>query len=140
MAGTAHTPALLVPTGSELQTVRGETEFGSIGWADREGEEAGRQSYGNYLLMTPGESTLSYLWSVPSVAVETEAGWEYRLVIQKQPGARPFPTSVRINLPDGAAVVEATDGATVDGDRVRYEADLDKDIELRVLYQLAAAG
>ena len=131
---------ILTPAGSELQTVRGESEFGSIGWADREGEEAGRQSYGNYILMTPGESTLSYLWSVPGVAVETDEGWEYRLVIQKQPGARPFPASVRINLPDGATVVEASDGATVDGDRVRYEADLDSDIELRVLYQLGDAG
>ena len=72
--------------------------------------------------------------------METDGGWEYRLVIQKQPGARPFPTSVRINLPDGAAVIEATEGATVDGDRVRYEADLDKDIELRVLYQLPDAS
>ena len=130
---------VLVPTGSELQTVRGETEFGSIGWADREGREAGRQSYGNYLLMTPGESTLSYLWSAPGVAMETDGGWEYRLVIQKQPGARPFPASVRINLPDGAAVIEATDGAIVDDDRVRYEADLGEDIELRVLYRLADA-
>jgi hypothetical protein len=75
---------------------------------------------------------------VPGAAVETEQGWEYSLVIQKQPGARAVPLEVRIDVPDGATVLEATEGMTVDGDRLRYETQLDRDVELRVLYELAA--
>ena len=129
---------VLVPTGGELVNARGES-FLPIRDVDRVTEEAGRQSYGNYVLMEPGKSTLSYLWSVPEVAVPTDAGWEYRLVIQKQPGARPSPLTVRVDLPDGATVLETSEGAVIDGDRVRLEADLDRDLELVVRYELPPA-
>jgi hypothetical protein len=70
----------------------------------------------------------------------TDEGWEYRLVIQKQPGARAEPLTIRIDLPEGASVIEATEGAVVEGDRVRYETTLVTDLELRVRYELAGGG
>ncbi len=130
----------LVPEGSELVTASGETASSEVFDADRITDEAGRTAFANNLLMEPGESSLSYFWSVPEVAVETDDGWEYSLVVQKQPGARAVPLSVRIDLPDGATVVESTEGMTVDGDRLRYETDLTEDVELRVLYQLPEDG
>ena len=102
----------------------------------RIGEEAGRTSFANYLLIPPGKATLTYAWLVPDAAVLTDGGWEYRLVVQKQPGARAEPLTVRIDLPTGASVIEASEGAVVDGDRVLYETTLVSDLELRVLYEL----
>jgi hypothetical protein len=134
----AHVRAL-VPAGSELVAASGRAadEISGVGSV---GEEAGRTSFANYLLIAPGEATLTYAWVVPGAAVETDDGWEYRLVIQKQPGARAEPLSIRIDLPEGASVIEATEGAVVDGDRVRYETTLVTDLELRVLYELAEGG
>ena len=72
--------------------------------------------------MPPGETTLSYLWTVPDVAVETDDGWDYRLLVQKQPGARSEPRSVRIDLPDGATAVELPGGGAAQGRRARHAA------------------
>ena len=70
--------------------------------------------------------------------METEDGWEYHLTLQRQPGARPEAVSVRIDLPDGATVTEASDGAVIEGERVVFETTMTTDIELRVLYALPA--
>lgn len=127
---------ILAPADSELLTANGKTDD-RIRGVERIEEEAGRAVYANYLLMPPGESTMSYLWLVPGAAVATDEGWEYRLLIQKQPGARSVPVSVRIDLPPGAVVTDATEGVVVDGERARFETDLTSDVELRVLYELA---
>ena len=129
----------LVPLDSEIVRVRGEDAIQEIGATEYTGEESGRRSWGNSLLMTPGESTLTYLWTVPEVATMTDAGWEYRLVIQKQPGARTSPIKVRIELPAGATLLETSDGLRANGDRLLYEGELDTDLELRVLYELPPA-
>ena len=81
---------LLLPQASELVTASGEAAE-SIRGSQSLPDEAGRAVLGNYLFMPPGESTMSYLWSSPGAAVMTDDGWEYRLLVQKQPGARPEP-------------------------------------------------
>ena len=129
----------LVPADSVLRTVRGKTAFEDVRDVRYTSEEAGRLSWGNDLLMDPGESRLTYLWTVPQAAVQTDAGWEYRLVIQKQPGARTSPIKVRIELPAGATLLEASDGLQANGERLLYEGELDTDLELRVLYELPPA-
>jgi hypothetical protein len=126
---------VLTPAGSELVTASGAASD-EIRGVERTGTEAGRSSFANYLFMPPGESTLTYLWTVPEAAVETDEGWVYELVVQKQPGARSLPLSVRLDLPEGATVTEHSDGARVDGSRVTYQADLDQDRTLRVVYEL----
>jgi hypothetical protein len=129
----------LIPEQSELVTASGQA-LEPVRDVDRVTTESGRLAYGNYLLMPPGPSTMSYLWAVPDVAVRTDAGWEYRLLVQKQPGSREVPLSVRVDLPTGAEVLEMTEGMVMDGDRLRYEAELAQDVELRVLYELPAGG
>ena len=77
-----------------------------------------------------------HLWTTPDAATEVDGAWEYRLVIQKQPGARAGPVVIRIELPEGSSVIEASDGAAVEGDRVSLQSNLATDIEMRVLYTL----
>jgi hypothetical protein len=125
---------VLVPDGAELVTASGQASEPIRSVQDVTGE-AGRTSFANYLFMPPGESTLTYLWLMPEAAVRTEDGWRYELTVQKQPGARPMAQVVTIDLPDGAEVTEVSEGATVDGGRVRFEAALDQDLELFVEYR-----
>ncbi len=79
---------------------------------------------------------MSYLWTVPGAAVPTEDGWEYRLLVQKQPGARPEPWSIRIDLPEGATAMELPEGAQLQDGRVNLEVTLDTDQEVVVRYKL----
>jgi hypothetical protein len=130
---------VLVPTGSELVTASGR-DIDQVSGVERVTQEAGRTSFANDLLMVPGTSTMSYLWTVPQAAEETEHGWEYRLTVQKQPGARTFPLSVRVDLPPGASVLETSPGAQIDGQRVHLTASLDGDVELFVRYDLPTAA
>jgi hypothetical protein len=126
---------VLVPDGAEIVTASGQASdpVRSVEGVTR---EAGRASFANYLFMPPGESTLTYLWLVPEAAVRTDDSWRYELTVQKQPGARPMAQSVAIDLPADAEVVGASEGATVDGARVRFEAVLDRDLEFFVEYRL----
>jgi hypothetical protein len=126
---------LLVPTESELITANGEA-LDPIRGSTELADDAGRSVYGNYLLMPPGESTLSYLWTSPGVAAPIEDGWEYRLFVQKQPGARDEPWTFRVDLPAGAEVIEVPEGAEVRDGRVFHQAVLDQDLELVLRYRL----
>ena len=125
----------LTPEGSELLSVKGAASD-RIRGAERVGTEAGRTVFGNDLLMPPGPSKLTYRYRVPGAAAQTEDGWLYELVVQKQPGARPVPVTVEVTLPDGAVVTDLPEGATVDDGTVRLQADLVSDLELRIGYDL----
>lgn len=126
---------VLAPSQSELVTASGRASD-EIRGAERVHEEAGRASFGTYLLMPPGPSTMTWLWSAPGVALPVGDTWEYRIVVQKQPGARPRPFAIRIDLPDGAALLEAPADAVVRSGRVQVERSLATDQELRLLYEL----
>ncbi len=126
---------VLTPADSDFVVASGEA-FDEIRAVERVDEEAGRAVFANYLFMPPGDSSLSYLWIAPGVSTQTDDGWTYRLTIQKQPGARSVPLSIGVDLPDGAVVSEASEGAVVEGERVAFEADLDRDVTLRVDYTL----
>jgi hypothetical protein len=125
----------LTPEGSKLLSARGAVSQ-RIHGAERVGTEAGRTVFGNDLLMPPGPSKLTYRYRVPGAAVQRDGGWLYELVVQKQPGARPVPVTVEVVLPEGAAVTDLPEGATVDDGTVRLRADLDRDLELRIGYNL----
>ena len=126
---------ILVPADSELLTVSGHASDDVRG-AESISEEADRAVFTNYLFMPPGASTLTYLWTSATAATETEDGWVYSLVIQKQPGARPHPVTMRVDLPAGAEVLEAPANAVIADGKVRLEAELSSDLELLIRYAL----
>jgi hypothetical protein len=128
---------VLVPEGSELVAASGRDSQERRG-VERVSREAGRAVFGNYLLMPPGDSTMTWFWSTPGVATPTADGWEYQLLVQKQPGARPHRLAVRVDLPAGAEVLDLPEGATVEDGSVRVEALLETDVEFVVHYRLSA--
>jgi hypothetical protein len=66
-----------------------------------------------------------------------EAGqWLYRLKVQKQPGTVATPLTVRIRLPENAAVIQAPAGAVVEGSSLLLQTDLRLDLQIELLYQV----
>ena len=98
--------------------------------------EAGRNAFGNYLLMAPGASNLTYQWSVPAVATQAGGLWTYQLTLQKQPAMSPEQLSVRVTLPPGTTVVSLPDGASEAGGVVTLSATFTQDMQLQIRYQL----
>ena len=126
---------VLVPDDAELVTASGHASE-DVRSVERVTDESGRTAFANYLFMPPGESTLTYLWTVPEAAVQTEDGWRYELTVQKQPGARSMSQMLTVDLPAGAEVTQVSEGATVEGNRVSFDRDLDRDLQLVVEYRL----
>ncbi|HEY5520180.1 MAG TPA: DUF4012 domain-containing protein [Candidatus Limnocylindrales bacterium] len=125
---------LLTPSTSSLSAVAGEA-MDSIDTVEETSTEAGRNVFGNYLLMGPGASTLRYDWTEPGAATASQSIWTYQLTVQRQPGAADIPVEVTVNLPDGAQIVSTTAGAFT-GHTITLNAKLDLDLSLEVSYRL----
>jgi hypothetical protein len=100
--------------------------------------ENGRAAAGRFFGLARDERTeLAFLYDVPNSVRGSEDSVEYRLVIQKQPGTRAVPVTLKLGLPEGAEIVSAElDGRpiTVDGSPFEISTDLGADRELVVKY------
>jgi hypothetical protein len=130
---------VLVPATAELLEASGNAAL-PVSGVERVGSEAGRTSFGNYLMIRPGPADLTYRWQTPGVVTTEEDEQVYRLTIQKQPGMRSEPVSLRITLPDGASLLDASPGATIDGSSLGYAFDLMEDRVIEVRYRTAGAS
>jgi len=108
----------------------------AVAGAENVGIEAGRNVFGNYLLMNPGQSTMRYAWAVPGAATNAGGLWSYRLTLQQQPGVASVPTAVTISLPTGAVVETLSAGATAEDTVVTFDAGLETDAQLEITYRL----
>jgi len=124
----------LTPATSALGSVVGNA-MDSIDTVDESSTEAGRNVFGNYLLMAPGASSLSYAWTVPGAATDSQGIWTYDLTIQRQPGAADNQEAVTVRLPDGAQVLSTT-GGEVTGQTFTLATKLDRDVSLELRYRL----
>ena len=125
---------VLTPQDSVLGTVAGNARD-SIDSVEDSSTEVGRNVFGNYLLMGPGASSLSYQWSVPGAATESQGVWSYELTIQRQPGTADIPEVATVTLPPGAQILSTTAGV-VTGQTVTLTTKLDADVSLGVRYRL----
>jgi hypothetical protein len=98
-------------------------------------EEAGRMVIGTYLKIPPGDTSLRYTWTSPYAAEADDAGGAYRLTIQKQPGMRPGPLSVRIRVPDGFRIAAASPELQVDGAIATLVTTFAEDIVVALRYE-----
>jgi hypothetical protein len=125
-----------VPATSQLLATSGMA-LDPISAPESVAPEADRDSFGNFLLMAPGPSDLTYQWATPGVAAQTPQGeWIYTLTVQKQPGQRPMPFSVTVQLPVGAIVDSVSDGASAGAGSVTFAITLTKDAEVQIRYRL----
>ena len=130
---------VLVRADAELLEASGHAAL-PVSGVERVGSEAGRTTFGNYLMIRPGTADLTYRWRTPDVVMSDGQEQVYRLTMQKQPGMRNEPVKVRIALPERATLVEASEGAAVDGGTLEYAFDLMEDRVIEVRYQVTGAA
>ncbi len=128
---------LYVPERSRVQAVSAGTTAPITTPADV-ADESGRTVIANYFRIPPGEAHLSYRWVSPYPAEQADDGtFTYHLVIQKQPGLRPGPIALRITLPSGATIIDASPGLTVAGTTATVETTFDRDVVVAIRYRPA---
>ncbi len=128
---------LYVPERSRLESVMAGTEAPITSAADI-ADEAGRQVISNYFRIPAGSARLMYRWISPYPAELGDDGiMTYRLTIQKQPGLRPGLLRVRIALPPGAAIVEASPGLRLEAALASVDAPFDQDVVVVIRYRPA---
>ena len=125
---------VLTPSASQLGAVAGNG-LNPIDEVEETSTVAGRNVFGNYMLMGPGGSSLSYGWTLPGAATESQGVWTYDLTVQRQPGSSDVPVTVNVSLPDGAQIVSTT-GTVVSGQSVTLDTTLDRDVTLELRYRL----
>ncbi len=124
---------LLVPRESELQAL---TLGGLAAEAEEVSTEGARTSFGFYVSL-PLDSTaeVSYAYAAPSVVDASHDSYEYRLLVQKQPGTRAVPLTVTVEAPPGMKILSVE----LDGDELNREVgaivtDLQQDRQIVVTY------
>ena len=128
---------LYVPERSRVEEVSAGTEA-RITTPSDVADELGRTMIANYFRIPPGTARLDYRWTSPYPADLGEDGVvTYRLTIQKQPGLRPGPLSLRIAVPDGATILEMSPGLVLAGQSATVETTFDRDLVAVVRYRPA---
>ena len=125
---------VLVPDRTRLQTVSGGS-FSPIAGPEQVGSVAGRTSFGNYLYLPPGTTSLTYSWISPYAANVDATGGTYELTVQKQPGTVADPLTLRITVPSGAVIVGASPGLSVLGGVATLQTTLRQDVQVFVRYR-----
>jgi hypothetical protein len=129
---------LLTPPESRLVAA---TERGSSIGVDEISEEEGKTIFGRFFALPSGQEKALQIEYVSPTIVDAGPGyWEYRLFIQKQPGAAPVPLQVSFSLPQGGRALSLD----VDGERQgpvsEATLDLRRDAELVLRFEVEPMG
>ena len=135
---TAPPVRLLTPPESRL--VAAIERGNSIG-LEEISEEGDKTVFGRFFALPSGREKALEIEYVSPTIVDTGPGyWEYRLFIQKQPGAAPMPLQVSFSLPQGGRALSLE----VDGERQglvsELTLDLRRDAELVFRFEVEPMG
>lgn len=103
------------------------------------GEEQGKSVFGRFFALPSGAAReVAFRCVTPAIVDLHGEIAEYRLLLQKQPGAAAAPLTVTVSLPPGAELVSLElDGRPLEGDGARVRTDLSRDREIVVRYRPA---
>jgi hypothetical protein len=126
-----------VPMRSRLEAVEGGSAPTPIESAETVGEEVGRAVFGNYLMVPPGRTDLTYRWVSPYAAeLDAESG-RYTLRIPKQAGVREHEVTVRVTAPPTYVVTQASLPATTSAAEILVATTASTDVELALTFARA---
>lgn len=125
---------LLVPANSRL--LSSAIDGGEAGVSELSQEE-GKTVFGRFFsLPRDSERDVSFAYVAPGVVDFSGEVAEYRLFIQKQPGAAAFPLRLSFALPaEAKAVSLSLDGHSLEPARLVIDTDLSRDREIVLRYQ-----
>ncbi len=96
------------------------------------------QAFGTIQVVPGGQSlSVSFQFALPSNVLFQQADdrqWLYHLFVQKQPGTRAVPITIRVHLPNASSVLTMPDGALLEDDNILLETNLRYDLDLEVLF------
>ncbi len=135
-----------LPAGSELLAATGHPIPGEslLDGQPRDGTvtltrgESGRDVLATFLLLDVGETVETrFEIALPTEVVQAQdAGFVYRLTVQKQAGTGALPLRVRVRLPAGAQVVETQPApSTVEGTVLEFALTLEMDRAVQVVFR-----
>jgi hypothetical protein len=119
------------PTGSRLISVKLDGEEAG---AEQIGEEVGKEAFGRFFPVLPGQTrTLSVTYRTPVVVQQDDGGSFYQLYIQKEAGMRPYPLTLTVHLPRGSKFESASlDGQQRDSlDGIATNLNTDRVLQVR---------
>lgn len=135
---------VLTPPGSSLQEVVLSGDGVRRGGLESVGVELGRTSFGAYAMVPPGRTELRYGWVTPAVTEIVGSRRRYTLSLPKQAGRLADPLELRIELPDGARMVDVeVVGATPALDEpgiIRASGPWRTDVQVAVTYEMPSPG
>lgn len=126
---------IVVPERSRFEAVSGGS-LTPVTSLESSGTEAGRDWFGAYLMIPPGDTAVRWQWTAPYVADLSADEVVYRLTVQKQPGTVAEAFALTVAVPNGAQIVSASDGASIAGATVHWSGDLQVDLEFEVRYTI----
>ncbi len=107
---------------------------------DLEEEIPGVRGFGTLQVIRGGQSlSASFNFALPPGVIVSPANpglRRYSLQVQKQPGTRAIPITIRIHLPAGAILESVSLPAVTQGLDVLVETDLQTDVELDVSFSI----
>ncbi len=102
---------------------------------------SGIQAYGTLLVVPTGQSLeTSFTYRLPAGIVMRnleDNGWIYKLKVQKQPGTKGIPLTLRFQLPSGMKINNTMTGLQEDNGSWLLVTDLKQDREVTVEFSLA---
>ncbi len=128
------------PTGSRLIDVKLDGQ--SVG-AEQVDEEVGKQAFGRFFPVLPGQTrTLAVTYRTPVVVKDDSSGSVYDLYVQKEAGMRPIPLTLTVRLPNGGRFQSAAlDGVQTDSlDGITTNLDTDHTLQVRFVGPGNGAG
>jgi hypothetical protein len=129
---------VLTPAGSRLidASERGRT----IG-LEEISQEVGKTIFGRFFALPSGlEKALEIEYYSPTIVDIGQDYWEYRLFIQKQPGAAPMPLQVNLSLPEGSSIVSLEVDGESQEPASELALDLRRDVELVFRFEVNPLG
>ena len=140
MLGGTYGGYVRLLTPSESRLVAASEGGRSIG-VEEISQEDGKTVLGRFFALPSGQEKALQIEYVSPTVVDTEPNdWEYRLLIQKQPGAAPMPLQVSFSLPQGGRALSLE----VDGERQdsasQATLDLRRDAELVFRFEVEPMG
>lgn len=135
-----------VPGGSTLiagpnQVVPGDIWYGNYDW-DKETAVAeeipGFTTFSNFIYVPKGQTVnSSYQYQLPTTITHQEGSTiNYKLLVEKQAGADPYPTEINITLPPGKKLQTVLpQPTTIEGQTIQFVQELARDIEISLTYQ-----
>jgi hypothetical protein len=126
---------VLTPERSRLQSVSGG-RLVPLSGVEEISEEAGRTSYGIFLLEPPGPTSATISWVSPYPVDTNDTTGLYRLTVQKEAGRPAEPLSVTVTVPEGATILETSPGMAVSAQTATLQTTAATDVQLWVRYSL----